>query len=41
MSDTDASPKGLLLLFAIFVLLVTIVALNANSFLEGFAIAPR
>jgi hypothetical protein len=41
MSDTDASPKGLLLLFAIFVLLVTIFALNVTAFLDVLATPPR
>ena len=41
MSDTDASPKGLLVLFAIFVLLITLVALNADAFVDGFSAVPR
>ncbi|HKG25118.1 MAG TPA: hypothetical protein VKB09_05675 [Thermomicrobiales bacterium] len=41
MHETDASPKGLMLLFALFVLLVTIVALNVNAFLDVLTFAPR
>jgi hypothetical protein len=42
MSDsTDASPKGLLVLFAIFVLLITFAALNIDALVAGFGALPR
>jgi hypothetical protein len=41
MHENDASPKGLMLLFALFVLLVTIFALNVNAFLDVLTFAPR
>jgi hypothetical protein len=41
MPDTDASPKGLLVLFAIFVLLITILALNTDALVDGFSAVPR
>jgi hypothetical protein len=41
MSNTDASPKGLLILFVIFALLLTIVALNTDALFTSLGTMPR